>query len=90
MSGEQFVQYPRTQPDMITCPRCSSPNTRKVAYTWWGGALGPSICKMQKCNDCRFEFNRVTRQSTGKVMWIYTGATTLLALIIILIITFVK
>src|SRR2546423_12142955 len=25
------------------CPACSSPDARKVTFTWWGGLLGPAL-----------------------------------------------
>ncbi len=52
--------YPRQnfQGSGIACPQCSSTNTKEVKYTWWGGLVGPKIMNLQKCESCRFQFNR--------------------------------
>ncbi len=58
-SGEES-NYPR--PDLAPadgskCPQCGENAGKKVSYSWWGGALGPALMKLNKCQACKFQYN---------------------------------
>ncbi len=53
------------------CPKCGSTDAKKVKYTWWGGALGPSLLKHVKCNSCGTEYNGKTGRSNQTNIIIY-------------------
>jgi hypothetical protein len=59
--------------DGTICPRCSSPNTYKSGFTWWGGILGPWILNHQICRGCGFGYNRKTGKSNNAAIAIYFG-----------------
>jgi transposase-like protein len=65
------------------CPKCNSLNVKPVSYTWWGGIIGPRILKHTKCNDCKFTYNRKTRQSNTTPIVIYSVVTLVLALAVV-------
>jgi transposase-like protein len=65
------------------CPKCNSLNVKSVSYTWWGGIIGPRILKHTKCNDCKFTYNRKTRQSNTTPIVIYSVVTAIIAFAII-------
>jgi transposase-like protein len=54
------------------CPQCNSLNVAAVSYTWWGGFIGPKLLKHTKCNDCKFTYNRKTRQSNTTPIILYS------------------
>jgi transposase-like protein len=60
--------------EYVPCPNCGSTNIKKVNYTWWGGALGPSMFKHVKCQNCKTEYNGKTGQSNKQNIIIYTLA----------------
>jgi len=42
---------------------------QKVAFTWWGGILGPALLSHVQCQECRATFNGQTGQSnTGRIV----------------------
>jgi hypothetical protein len=53
------------------CPKCGQSNAKKVGYTWWGGALGPSMFTHVKCQNCDTQYNGKTGQSNQKNIIIY-------------------
>ena len=61
------------------CPKCGSTNVEKVKFTWWGGALGPSMFTHVKCNNCGTQFNGKTGQSNQTNIFIYFLVTGLIA-----------
>jgi len=65
--------YPRPnlQGGGPACPQCSSTQTKAIKYTWWGGVLGPKLLNLQKCEACRFQFNRQTGKSTRNAVIVY-------------------
>lgn len=86
--SQPYANYPRNPvpPGGVVCPRCSSPNTSKVSFTWWGGALAPALFKLQRCGNCRLEFNRETGKPTTTTMWIYQGVVIGIVLLIGLVV----
>ena len=57
------------------CPKCGQSNAKKVSYTFWGGALGPSLMTHVKCQNCGTEYNGKTGQSNQKNIIIYILAS---------------
>ncbi len=62
------------------CPQCGNANATKVKYTWWGGALGPSMFTHVKCNDCGTQFNGKTGKSNQTNIILYFVVTFVIAL----------
>jgi len=69
----------QTQPQYAPCPKCGSTDAKKVNYTWWGGALGPSLLKHVKCSNCGTEYNGKTGQSNQNNILIYFIVTFIIA-----------
>jgi len=59
------------QTPYVPCPQCGSTDIKKVGFTWWGGALGPSILKHVKCNACGKSYNGITGKDNTTGMIIY-------------------
>lgn len=55
-----------------SCPKCGSPFTEPVKFTWWGGLLGPKLLHHTKCSECKYRFNSKTRQSNTTGIIIYS------------------
>ena len=53
------------------CPKCGQSVAKKVGYTWWGGALGPSMFTHVKCQNCNTQYNGKTGQSNQNNIIIY-------------------
>ncbi len=62
------------------CPQCGSTNASKVKFTWWGGALGPSMLRHVKCNNCGTEYNGKTGKSNQTNIILYFAVTFVVAL----------
>ncbi len=66
--------YPRpnlTMKDAEPCPECGQPAGKRVRYTWWGGALGPAMMTLTKCQACGYQFNGKTGKSTKTAILVY-------------------
>ena len=61
----------QTQSQIAPCPKCGSTDARKINYTWWGGALGPRMFNLVKCNSCGTEYNGKTGKSNQRNTIIY-------------------
>lgn len=61
------------------CPKCGSTNAKKISFTWWGGALGPSLFSLVKCNSCGTEYNGKTGKPAQNSILIYLAVSFLLA-----------
>jgi len=59
------------QPQYAPCPNCGQSKANKVKYTWWGGALGPSLMTHVKCQSCGTQYNGKTGQSNQNNIIIY-------------------
>jgi hypothetical protein len=70
----------------VTCPRCGSPNSRPVSYTWWGGVIGPKLLHHVKCLECKCAYNGKTGQLNTKGITIYT--VILIAIVLVLVVVF--
>ena len=53
------------------CPKCGSIDAKKVSFTWWGGALGPRLFNLVKCNSCGTEYNAKTGKPNRQNMILY-------------------
>lgn len=58
--------------EWVACPRCRSPYVLKVAFTWWGGVVGPLIVPEVRCATCGHHYNGKTGGSLGAPIAIYT------------------
>ncbi|MFZ1040899.1 MAG: hypothetical protein WAN58_06270 [Anaerolineales bacterium] len=61
----------QTQLQNAPCPKCGSTDAKKVSITWWGGALGPRLFNLVKCNSCGTEYNGKTGKPNQQNMIIY-------------------
>ena len=61
------------------CPNCGQNNAKKVGYTWWGGALGPSMFTHVKCQSCGTQYNGKTGKSNQQNIIIYTLVSFIIA-----------
>jgi hypothetical protein len=74
---------PTMQGSGPACPQCSSTRTSEVKYTWWGGILGPKMMNLQKCEDCRFHFNRKTNKGVANAIIVYNLVVVAVSLVIL-------
>ncbi|HEY1017277.1 MAG TPA: hypothetical protein VGE07_31475 [Herpetosiphonaceae bacterium] len=72
-------EVPRAEP-FAPCPRCGNPDVRRVAFTWWGGMVGPRLLKLAACPLCGLRYRGDTGGSPRAGMLIYLGVSALLAL----------
>jgi hypothetical protein len=63
------------QTQYAPCPNCGQTNAKKVNYTWWGGALGPSLMTHVKCQSCGAQYNGKTGQSNQNNIIVYVVAS---------------
>jgi transposase-like protein len=61
------------------CPSCGQSNAKKIGYTWWGGALGPSMMTHVKCESCGTQYNGKTGLSNQKNIIIYFLVTLMIS-----------
>jgi hypothetical protein len=55
----------------VPCPRCRSSNVSPVNFNWWGGALGPRLLSLVKCNQCQLQYKGKTGGSPNRFIAIY-------------------
>ncbi len=65
MPQDQSTQY-------APCPNCGSTNATKIGFTWWGGALGPTLLKLVQCNQCKTQYNGKTGKSNKTGIMLYS------------------
>jgi transposase-like protein len=53
------------------CPKCQAANAEMVAFTWWGGVLGPQMFTHVKCKSCGTAYNGKTGKSNDQAIAIY-------------------
>jgi uncharacterized Zn finger protein len=61
----------QAQSQYAPCPNCGQSNAAKVKYTWWGGALGPSMFTHVKCESCGTQYNGKTGKSNQTNIILY-------------------
>ena len=66
----------------ISCPECGSTDFEPVAFTWWGGALGPLLLGLVKCRNCGKKFNGRTGKSNTVRILIYAVVIIIIAIIV--------
>src|SRR5947209_6924685 len=44
----------------VRCPKCGDPRSKQVAFTWWGGLIGPRLLSHVKCLTCGTAYNGKT------------------------------
>jgi len=54
-----------------TCPKCGATSASKVSFNWWGGALGPKLFSVVKCNQCKTQYNGKTGGKLTKIIIAY-------------------
>ncbi len=64
------------------CPNCGQSNAKKVSYTWWGGALGPSMFTHVKCQSCNTQYNGKTGKSNQANIIVYTLVSFLIVFLV--------
>ena len=67
------------QAQYAPCPNCGQSNAKKVSFTWWGGALGPSMFTHVKCENCGTQYNGKTGKSNQQNIIIYFAASFMIA-----------
>jgi len=71
------AQSPKTvagDSDFAPCPSCGQRNAKKVGWTFWGGAIGPSLLSHVRC-ECGTAFNGKTGKSNTTGIVIYVAVT---------------
>ena len=53
------------------CPKCTNTTATKVNFNWWGGALGPRLFHVVRCDRCRTQFNGKTGGSLTTTIIVY-------------------
>ncbi|HYQ17483.1 MAG TPA: hypothetical protein VEQ58_17040 [Polyangiaceae bacterium] len=56
---------------VAACPKCGAASASKVSYNWWGGALGPKLFHVVKCNQCKSQYNGRTGGKLTTVIIVY-------------------
>jgi len=66
------------------CPKCQEQAGETVAFTWWGGFIGPKLLNHRKCRACGYEFNARTGKpnTTGIILYWAFGLAAFLVLIL--------
>ncbi len=66
--------YPRPTPNIpnaVPCPQCGQVAGKRVKFAWWGGAIGPAIMSLTKCQACGYQFNAKTGKPTKNAIIAY-------------------
>src|SRR5215467_8926466 len=53
------------------CRKCGHSAATKAKFTWWGGALGPRLFHVVRCDRCRTQYNGKTRGSLTTTIIVY-------------------
>lgn len=64
------------------CPNCGESNAEKMGFTWWGGALGPSLFTHVKCQNCKAQYNGKSGNYNTTAITIYLVVSIVLGLIL--------
>jgi hypothetical protein len=57
----------------MACPFCHREATTPIAFTWWGGVLGPKLLHHVKCTDCGKGYNGSTQRPNTRAIGVYIG-----------------
>lgn len=74
---------PRIRP----CPHCGIPDrVRPVAFTWWGGPIGPRLLSHVQCRRCGLAYNgRTGLPNTNGILACAVITAMLLVIIMVVI-----
>jgi hypothetical protein len=64
------------------CPKCGGQTATKVAFTWWGGAVGPRLFSVVKCAGCGTKYKGKTGGRLLKTIIIYQGVVVVVAAVL--------
>jgi uncharacterized protein (DUF983 family) len=64
------------------CPRCGGNQAKRVSWTFWGGALGPSMLTHVRCLACGAKYNGKTGNYNTTGIAIYTAVSLILGLVL--------
>ncbi len=59
------------EPWVAKCPKCGAASASKVGFNWWGGAVGPRLFHVVKCNQCGTQYNGRTGGKLTVVIIVY-------------------
>jgi hypothetical protein len=76
------IDHVPTHDGVAPCPKCNTASASKVGFTWWGGALGPRLFKVVKCQQCGTQYNGRTGGKLTKVIIGYQGVVVVLLLVV--------
>lgn len=76
---------PRASTGEVVCPSCGEPGNSHVAWTWWGGIIGPLIINTVACNSCGAHYNGRTGNYNTVAISIYFGVCLMISLIILVL-----
>lgn len=65
------------------CPRCGWRAARAMAFTWWGGLLGPKLLTHVECRSCGKTYNGRTGRSNTLGIVIYQVVVVVAAVILV-------
>lgn len=71
------IDAPPSAETAAACPKCGHNVVTKVRYNWWGGALGPKLFHVVKCNQCRLQYNGHTGGKLTVVIIVYQAVVLL-------------
>jgi hypothetical protein len=74
----------------VSCPKCGGAHHKAVAFTWWGGLLGPRLFHQVKCLNCGAGFNGKTGRSNTTAITIYIAVTTVIAIVVFVALLFLR
>jgi len=60
-------------PDYAPCPVCFETTAQPIAFTWWGGLLGPKLLTHVRCSRCGTRYNGKTGwwNTTGIAIYVF-------------------
>ena len=85
--------YPRQNlsvPNGETCPQCGEAAGKRVRYTWWGGAIGPALMSLTRCQACGYQFNSNTGKSTKRAILIYNVVAAVTCIVFVIVTYFAR
>jgi hypothetical protein len=68
-------------PEVAPCPKCQARSASKVGFTWWGGAIGPRIFSVVKCQSCGTQY----KGKTGKKLTLTIIVYQLVAVVVLIV-----
>jgi hypothetical protein len=69
------------------CPNCASEKAESIAFTWWGGVVGPKMFNHVKCTQCGTTYNGKTGRSNQTAIAIYLAISTTIAIVVVTVLS---